>query len=198
MSWSNPSPDEAEEAYRYYKRQYTNAANQKKASENREEYFRKQLNSATSTLDTLSTQKADFEERLEGIKKIIAMLEGNNTNNNVPNAISKASAAIQETNKSYKKSIRVIEVAAKSLETAFNISTVQGDKDSQAAFTRYVSEKKRLEQNIADLKTKITSLSNNISSLNKSINKCNEEQSSLDSSMKSNAYEMEHYSNFTH
>lgn len=195
MSWFNPSPDEADDAYRYYKGKYAEAASQKRASEMQEQAYFQQRKEASSQMSLKSSQKINFEERLEGIENIIAMLEGNNALNDVPNAISKACTAIARANVSYMLSV-VSEMIAASLEDAFTVSKVEEDSDSASALQKYKAEKDRLAQEIENLKAQIAALENTISSLSSKINACNSAQASLRASMNSSAYEMDHYRNF--
>lgn len=84
-------------------------------------------------------------------------------------------------------------VVAASLETAFAVKTVEGDHRSASALQVYKSEKTRLEQSIADLKSQIASLSSQISTLSKQISVCSTAQASYKNTMNSSAYEMNHY-----
>lgn len=199
MSWSNPSPEEAANAYSYYKTKYCNAANQKYASEKQEQSYVSQKSSASSRMRSLSSEKVNFEKRLNGIVNIIKMLEGNGGwfAVNVPSTISKVSSALSKTDSSYRNSIKMTGgVAAASLESAFKAKSVDSDINSATALQRYKTEKARLEQEIANLNTQITTLTNTISTLTSKINACNATQASLRSSMNSYAYEMNHYKKY--
>lgn len=196
MSWYNPSQEEAEEAYSYYRNKYYNAASQRSVSMKQEQSYISQKNAAATKMKDLSAQKINFEKRLEGIIKIIKMLEGSSGwfSTNVPSAISKATSTILKTDTSYKQCIRMTGgVAAASLETAFSIKTVEGDYRSASALQAYKNEKTRLEQSISDLKSQISSLSNQISILSRQISACNATQASCRNIMNSSAYEMNHY-----
>lgn len=196
MSWYNPSQEEATEAYTYYQNKYYSAANQRNASMRQEQAYISQKSAATTKMNDLSAQKLNFEKRLEGIIKIIKMLEGSGGwfATNVPSTISKAISTIQKTDTSYKRSIRMTGgIAAASLETAFAVKTVEGDHRSASALQAYKEEKTRLEQNIADLKSQIVSLSNQISTLSDQISACSAAQASYKNTMNSSAYEMNHY-----
>lgn len=196
MSWYNPSREEAIEAYAYYKNKYYNAANQRNASMRQEQAYVSQKSMATTKMNDLSTQKMNFEKRLEGIIKIIKMLEGSGGwfVTNVPSTISKAASTIQKTEISYKRSIKMTGgIAAASLETAFAVKTVEEDYRSASALQDYKSEKVRLENNIADLNSQIASLSSQISILSRQISACNAAQASYKNTMNSSAYEMNHY-----
>lgn len=199
MSWSNPTQEEAAEAYDYYKHKYSTAAYQRNASIRQEQSYASEKNAATSKMNGLSAQKLNFEKRLEGIENIIKMLEGSGGwfSTNVPGAISKAVSSIKKADTSYRQSIRMSGgVAAASLETAFKAKGVEEDGNSASALQGYKAEKARLEQSIADIKAQIAALSGLISSLSSKISACSADQAALQRTMNSSAYEMNHYKKF--
>ena len=196
MSWFNPSQEEATEAYEYYQSRYYAAASERNASIRQEQELASQKSAASAMMNDLSTQKLNFEKRLEGIVKIIRMLDGSGGwfSENVPDTISKAMSSIQKTDASYRKSIRMTGgMAAASLESAFRTKTVEADPRSASALQSYRAEKARLEQSIADLKNQIASLSSQISSLSRQISACSAAQASCKNAMNTSAYEMNHY-----
>ena len=196
MSWYDPSQEEAVEAYSYYQNKYYNAANQRNASKRQEQEFISQKSAAAAKMNESSSQKLNFEKRLEGIIKIIRMLEGTGGlfSADVPGAISKAASTLQKTDTSYRRSIRMTGgTAAASLESAFAVKTVEGDPRSASALAAYKAEKERLEQNIADLKSQIASLSGQITALSRQISACSAAQVSYKNTMNTCAYEMNHY-----
>lgn len=198
-SWYNPSPDEASDAYYYYKNKYNNAANQKRASESQERSYVSQKSTAKSQLSSAKSQKINFEKRLQGIKDIIGMLEGRGGwfSTDVPGEIDKATKNLSKTEDSFRKSIvREGATAPKSLEDALEIKTVEGHQRSASALQQFKNEKVRLEQEIANLKAKINNLESTISSLTSKINSCNMTQAYLQSSMNSYAYDMNHYRSY--
>jgi len=198
MSWSNPSPEEAAEAYSYYRHKYSSAASQRDASIRQERAYVSEKNAAISQKDSLSTQKLNFEQRLEGIVNIIRMLEGSGGfSANVPEAIAKAVSSIKTADSSYHESIRMLGgVAAASLETAFKARGVEEDYNSASALQGYRAEKTRLEQAIEELKAQIAALSSQISALTGKISACGAAQAALKKTMNSCAYEMNHYRRF--
>lgn len=200
-SWSNPSQEEATEAYEYYKSKYYSAANQKRVSERQEQTYISEKNAATTEMNSLSVQKMNFEERVRGIEDIIKMLEGNGGwfSTNVPSAIEKTQKSLSKTDSSFRSSIRLTGGGGTaSMEASFAIKSVEADAHSSAALSSFKSEKKRLEQEITNLSTQIANLSSMISSLTSKINACNATQASLQSAMNSYAYDMNHYKKFTY
>lgn len=199
MSWANPSPSEAAEMYSYYKHKYEDVANQKRASERLESSYVSQKNSAISQLNAASSQRVNLEKRLEGVEKIIKMLEGSGGwfTSSVPEAIDKAKSKLKQADSSYRSSIRVIGgTTAASIETAFAIKSVEEDPNSANALSEFKKERTRIEQAITELQSQINNLSSLISSLTSSINACNQTQASLQSAMNSYAYDMNHYHGF--
>lgn len=199
MSWANPSPSEAAEMYSYFKHKYEDAANQKRASERLESSYVSQKNSAVSQLNAANSQRVNLEKRLEGVEKIIKMLEGSGGwfTSSIPEAIDKAKSKLKQADSSYRSSIRVIGgTTSASIESAFAIKTVEEDPNSANALSEFKKERTRIEQAITELQSQINNLSSLISSLTSSINACNQTQASLQSAMNSYAYDMNHYHGF--
>ena len=199
MSWANPSPSEAAEMYSYFKHKYEDAANQKRASERLESSYVSQKSSAVSQLNAANSQRVNLEKRLEGVEKIIKMLEGSGGwfTSSVPDAIDKAKSKLKQADSSYRSSIRVIGgTTAASIESAFAIKTVEEEPNSANALFEFKKERTRIEQAITELQSQINNLSSLISSLTSSINACNQTQASLQSAMNSYAYDMNHYHGF--
>ena len=100
-SWSNPTPEEATDAYNYYKSKYNSAASQKKASEQQESNYRAQKDAAKNALSNAKSDKVNFEKRLRGIEDIIKMLEGTGGwfSTDVPGEISTATKRAMHTPK---------------------------------------------------------------------------------------------------
>ena len=199
MSWANPSPSEAAEMYSYFKHKYEDAANQKRASERLESSYVSQKNSAVSQLNAANSQRVNLEKRLEGVEKIIKMLEGSGGwfTSSIPEAIDKAKSKLKQADSSYRSSIHVIGgTTSASIESAFAIKTVEEDPNSANALSEFKKERTRIEQAITELQSQINNLSSLISSLTSSINACNQTQASLQSAMNSYAYDMNHYHGF--
>lgn len=199
MSWSNPTPEEAEQNYYYYKNKYYYAANQRNQSIKQEEKLAAERRSASSAYNSLSNQKKNLEKRLEALVRIIAMLEGTGgwLSVSVPDVISKALKSVIKADEDHKNSIKLSGgVAAASLVEAFRPKTVEGDADSAAALAAYKSEKSSLENQISDLNTQITNTAATIDALNSKINACNSMQADLKNVMNSSSYEMLHFQKF--
>ncbi len=199
--WFDPSAQQAEEAYSYYKNKYNSAAAQKRASERQEQNYASEKQAAINHKNTLSSQKFNLEKRLEEIESIIKMLTGTGGwfAANVPEAISKAEKALSQADSSFRSSIKLEGGSSgANLETVFSTKTVEADTRTASALQSFRNEKARLEQQISDLSTQIANLTEQINSLTKQINACNYTQASLQANMSAYAYDMNHYKKYTY
>ncbi len=198
-SWSNPTPEEAQEAYSYYKRKYNQAASQKRDSERQEQEYLAQKDSAARECSSLSTQRLNFEKRLSGIQELIKMLEGSGGwfSLNVPEVIAKAQKSLAQTDASFRSSVILTDgIGAADLCAAYETKTVAGESHSASALAAFRAEKTRLEQEILRLKERIAQLSALVDDLNRKVRNCNATQSQLRSAMNSYAYDMNHYKRY--
>ena len=77
MSWWNPTEEEAQDQYYYYRGKYNDALHDKQYWERQEENSREQLRQIDSRIVDCKAQKKSNNKQIEEIKRIIAMLEGN-------------------------------------------------------------------------------------------------------------------------
>ncbi len=194
--WNNPSENEAEEACDYYRKKYEDAAWNLRAAERDHQEYRSQKSAAVGKRDNLSQQKVNFEKRLEGIERIIAMLEGTGGlfTENVPETIRKAQKSLSKTDESFRSSIRLTGgSAAPSFENAFETKSVEADAHTASALQAFKREKNRLEKEIENLKIQISRLSELIDDLNRKISACVEYQAEMRYRMNSFAFDLRHY-----
>lgn len=196
MTWSNPSAEEAEDNYKYYKSRYNNAASQKSQLDQQAKNYARQKQDYANKMSEASSQKLNFEKRLEQIKDIVRMLEGNSPVNDIPSAIARGLKSVMQLNQIYPKAVAVAGVAAASIMDSFDVKTVTADPYSSSALTGYKNEAQRLEKAIIDLQNQINSMSSAIAALNSKISSCNAQSASLQKSMYSSAYEMNHYKKY--
>jgi chromosome segregation ATPase len=198
MSWCFPSADEAAEAYSYYKNKYYAAVEQKKKSQKQEKIYISEKTTVSAKYNSLSGQKVDINERLEGIIRVIKMLEGTGggLSENVPSTISRMVSVLKKADESYKSSIKMSGKSAATLEGVFFVKTVEGDSRTAMALQQLRNERDRLEQQISKLDSQINSLSEQLASLNSKIAFCNATQALLTKTMSISAYEMNHYKKF--
>jgi len=200
MSWSNPTPDEASDSYYHYKNKYTNAANDLRACRAQNDNLSGQVSSLNTQMGNISSQKLNFEKRLEGIEEIIKMMEGTSIgwfSVGVPEAISRANRSLNEADSAYHSCMVVTDgPSAASLTQAFETKTVEGEASSSAALQQYKAEKARLEQAIENLKRQLANIGNAIDTINAQIRNNSATIDSLRNVMNSSAYEMDHYKKF--
>lgn len=198
MSWLNPTASEATDLYYYYRNKYNDAANQKKASENKEQNYQAQKKQNKTKIKNLKSQKVNFEKRVDDIKRVIKMLEGGSfVVNDVPDKISKANSKLDKVDNSFIKSIKVSGGnSSANFHDSFSVKSVQAESHSSAALQQLKKEKTRVEQEINNVNNQINSLSSSIDELNRKINSCNSYQRTLRSNMLSYAYEMNHFKRF--
>ena len=194
--WNYPSENEAEEACDYYQKKYEDAAWNLRAAERDHQEYRSQKSAAVSKRDNLSEQKMNFEKRMEGIERIIAILEGTGGmfTENAPEAIRKAQKSLTKTDESFRSSIRLTGGgSAASFETAFETKSVEADEHTESALQAFKREKNHLEQKIDDLRTQISRLSDLIDDLNRKMSACLEFQAEMRYRMNSFAFDLRHY-----
>ena len=197
MSWSNPSPKEAEDSYYSAKNSYANAANQRSASERAQSNYIAEKNSCASALQSSQSEKTNFEKRIAGIGEIIKALEGAGGGGlDVPSAISSVNTAAGNASESFRSAIQCAEISQANLSEVFRSKSVDEDANSSGALSAYKSEKTRLEQAVAELERKIASLFSSIDSLSSKINACNIAQANYSRTMSSAAYEMNHFKKY--
>ena len=194
MSWWNPTEEEAQDQYYYYRGKYNDALQDKQYWERQEENSKDQLRQTDSQIADCKAQKKSNNKQIEEIKKIIAMLQGNSMFSvNVPSVIDTANSTIKEMNESFKKSIRVSGVNAADLENAFGVKGVQQDTHSKQALELLCAEKAALEQLNEQLDRQMTTLDANMDALKKQITQCNIQQNQIRKDMYSYAFDMNHF-----
>ncbi|RHQ57363.1 hypothetical protein DWY36_12905 [Firmicutes bacterium AF25-13AC] len=197
MSWWNPTEEEAQDQYYYYRGKYNDALHDKQYWERQEENSREQLRQIDSRIVDCKAQKKSNNKQIEEIKRIIAMLEGNSMSSvNVPNVIETANSTIKDMNESFKKSICVSGVNAADLEIAFGVKSVQQDMHSAQALELLHTEKIALEQLNEQLDSQMTTLDANMDSLKRQITQCNIQQNQIRKDMYSYAFDMNHFRKF--
>ncbi|MCR4645647.1 MAG: hypothetical protein K5695_09605 [Oscillospiraceae bacterium] len=159
---------------------------------------------ALSAISSCTSEKLNFEKRVEDIKQIIAILEGSMGGGliasmlgaNIPEVISKFNSSAQEADTSYRESMKCSDVPAASIMETFRSKTVEEDPNLSDALQKFKNEVARLEQAIRDIEAQLNSLSALVSSLSSKINAYNAESDSLRHVMNSCAYEMNHFRSY--
>lgn len=185
----------ARDNYEYYKWRLEDARSCKNSSIRRENEYISQKNQKNSQLSQCKSEKSKKEKRLKDVKAIVQILEGTGGafSKNVPEAIASASKVLTSLSASYKSGIKLDGTRAANVATAFQVRTVNGDSNSQAALSSYRSVKNQLEREISDLKRSISSLESSISTLSSWIRNCNSEQSELTRRINDYSWNMEYW-----
>ena len=195
MSWYSPTQSEAADAYYASKSRYMNAASQKYASQRAEDNYRSQRSQSISAIHSCRSEKLNFERRVQDIGRIISALEGSATLSgaDVPGSITSFNKTADQTDRSYKESIRCRDIAPANINEVFRCKSVEEDSNSSHALQEYKAEKARLEQALIDLENQINSLESSVEDLTRQISACNAEQAYLRRVMVSSAFDMNHF-----
>ena len=185
--------DEAEEQYARSRQSYYEAEQRRAQLGNQIDNYREQKKYAAAQISSARGEKTNFEKRLRGIEGIIKILEGSGWfSENAPQSISKANNALQSTNSSYQKCIRLTDGTppAADMEATFRAKSVEDDPNSGEALKEYRQERARLEQAIVDLNNRINGCYAEMESLTRKISICSAEQSSARRTMMNSICEM--------
>ena len=189
------TPEQAEEEYQRSRNRYQEAAYQKTYWSNQEQELRNQKKYTADVIKSDNSKRVNFEKRLDGIEKIIKILEGDGVfTSSVPRSITNANQSLQSANHQYLKCIQLSGGSgAANMEDSFKAPTVQGDTNSSQALEAYKNAKIKLEQDIKDLKAQIALLSGQMDDLSRKISNASTQQWSARSAMISSAYDMVRY-----
>lgn len=154
---------EAEENYYYYKNKCENAIQSKQT--------------AKSNIMDCSSNKINFEKRIEQIEKIIKMLEEETTLSGVVFDINIANKRASKTNDAFKQCIKCDGLSPADFQTSFKTKSVMEDDNSKSALDKLKQEKSRLENEIENLNKMMKNLEDVITSLTSSINNYSYEMS---------------------
>ena len=201
MSWFNPSQEEAADHYYSSKRQYSEAASRRDYARRQEAECSAEKSRNINAINSMRSDKLNFEKRIQDIKKVVAVLDGGSgggalatlIGGTIPDVISDYNSSAQTAAGSYREAIRCSDCAAADLYIVFRGKSVDEDIELTSAVMMFENEIQRLEQALEDLQNNINNAMNNIDQLTSRINSLRIEQSSCRSRMISSAYEMNHY-----
>jgi predicted nucleic acid-binding Zn-ribbon protein len=146
----------AEENYYYYKGKCEDA------------YMDKQR--AKSEVSNCRSQALNFEKRLEGIRKLISMLEDDSSSSGVAFSVDRANSKLDSTDGSFRECIQCKGVPCADLNAAFKVPSVVDEPNSMRALELLKREEAYLDQSLRELDQKINRLYDDIDSLTQSIN----------------------------
>ena len=123
MSWYNPSQDEAADEYYASKSRYMNAANQRSSSMRAATACTMEKAAVAGIIGTCTSQKLNFEKRIEDIRTIVGAIEGNGGGNilissmggDLPNIISAFNASVGDADMSYHGSMKCSDITPANL-----------------------------------------------------------------------------------
>lgn len=198
MGWFNPSSQEATDEYYYSKRRYTNAANQRQAAKNAQENCRGEVKQAKAEIKACKKDKINFEKRIADIKKIVGSLEGSGSSAgcNAPDLVSKVNSSADETDQSYKTSIKCSDYAPASMVDSFRSKSIDEDSNTSGALAKFKNEIIRLQQELEALKARMNNLSSTVNDLQAKIRAYSVEQMNWQREMNISAYDMNHYKRY--
>lgn len=154
---------EAEENYYYFKNKCENAIQSKQT--------------AKSSIMDCSSNKINFEKRIEQLEKIIEMLEEERTLSGVIFEINLANKRASNTNESFKQCVKCDGLSPAEFQTSFKTKSVMEDDNSKNALDELKQEKSRLENEIENLNKQIKNFEDVITNLTHSINNYSYEMS---------------------
>ena len=153
--------------------------------------YRKKIVLEQSRLKAAEEDKSDYnkekishEKRLEGIKAIIAMLEGTSAKNNVPSAINTAQAASETAGTTFAQCIVCSGITAASVSSSFGSKKVDSDTNLSFALEELKKQERLIENQIAELDKTITDLENSIATINSNIKSYTQEYDYYDSEVR--------------
>lgn len=187
----------------YYasRNRYIKAANQLDSTKKALKSCRAEKTKALSDISSCRSNKLNFEQRIENIKSIIAFIEGTSVSGilssvlgvTVPESISSFNKMAQETDQSYRESIRCGDIASACFHEAFRSLTVEEDGNLTNALQGLKNEVTRIEQALRDIEAQINRLSNRIDELTSQINSYNIDVSHCQREVLSSSFQMAHF-----
>lgn len=200
MSWNNPSPDEAANAYYSSKSRYNNAASQRQAASRAAEHASAERSRARSEITSCQTDKLNFEKRIEDIRHIVQALDGSasgplvaSIGADIPTLIASLNTSMQESDSAYRGSIISPDITPAQFYEIMRSNPVGDDSLLSAALQKFRDEIVRLQQAIAELERKINALNALVSDLSTKIRNYEAAQADWSRVMQSSAYDMNHY-----
>lgn len=177
---------DANAMYYYYRKKENDAYSQKIASQKKETEYRESKSQANSDLQASEKEKLNLEKRLEGVQKIIGMLEGNGALFAlvVPDTIQEANKSAETAGNHFEKCIKCPSITSASVKQIFKSDTVQLNTHSANALNALCAEVQRLQKSIEEIKWQISQLKAKIDLLTTQIKRCDANQSTLNKNIR--------------
>lgn len=192
-SWTNPSPEYAQESYSNAKTKYSNAASAYVQNNKQMESYQTEYKSCSAKVDSMRSDKISFERRIEAIGEVIRMLDDGGT---VDQTINDANHMAQQTEEAFHKNFYCTGIAKPPIAQAFSHQTVSQNTSSASALSELKKEKSRLEQSLQELGSKLNAMEQNVEALTSKMNALASTQSDLAKTMKNTSFEMNHFKKY--
>lgn len=155
--------------------------NELRRSEKKESEYEASKKRASTDLANSRKEKRNLEKRLDGVRKIISMMEGSGGffSANVPEKIRRANKSSDEAGSNFKGCIRCSGVQAADVADKFHTQKVNENRNSSSALQEFEREERRLVGAIDEIDRQIRALNDRIGILTTNIRNCNSTQSSI-------------------
>ncbi len=193
MKWNNCSKEEAQEAYDYAKNRYQHAAESYLSDKKQYEACYSEYKSYSSKLDSVRSDTINFEKRIEQMDDVLKML---NSGGAVEDAANAANSSLKTAEEDLSKSLKHYSIPSPSISKTFECVPADRQLDSLSAIRVIEKEKRRLEQALADLKSKLRSMEQETDALTKKMNSLASGQADLSKKMKQYTFEMNHFKKY--
>lgn len=193
MSWSNPTPEEAQEAYDDAKSKYESAAEDYFRYKNEYETYDASLSSAKLQQNAATVTRDLYQKRLEALDDIIKMLQ---PMGDMDMKVLGVTTSAQMTEMLMKGSIYCDGVNAPSIGDFFRSYSVANNTHSAQALELIKKERNRTQINLDEAQARMNSVGGTLEELISKGQAAYDSMNAAQKTMKSCAYEMEHYKKY--
>ncbi len=155
--------------------------NELRRSEKNETEYESSKKRASTDLANSRKEKQNLEKRLDGVRKIIDMMEGSGGffSVNIPEKIKRVNKSSDSAGSDFKGCIRCTGVQSADFADKFHTEKVHENRHSSNALQEFENEERRLISAIDAIDRQIKALNDRIGTLTTKIRNCNNTQSSL-------------------
>lgn len=187
----------AEEMYGYYRQKRDTAASVKSTAESRQNEYTAQKKQAERERKDSNSTKINLEKRLEGVRKILGMMNGSGGffSENVPERIVDAVRKAADAGTDFNGCIRCTGITAANLGEKFTSENVGSNTHTANALAAFRAEETRLVNLIEEIKRQISRLDSQIEVLKSNISSCSQTISQAKSTVRNSESWMSYYRN---
>ena len=193
MSWNNPTPEEAEEAYAQAKSRYETAAESYLQNKKKIETYKQEYDDIYSKAMAWGLKKNKLEKKMEKLLEIKAMLEPGGA---VDKAVAEVNSELRWAEDNLKKNLVCTNIQSPTVSQAFRCPTVEQHPDSLEARQLLRQVRYRYDQEIEEVESKMKTIESEADELKRKLNSYTDTQSQLSKIMKDCSYEMNHYKKY--